>query len=268
MYALNEKAVLFLPPDTVEASALKQIENTSSLGFIFKHVAVMPDCHFGKGATVGTVLATKGAIIPAAVGVDIGCGMVAVKTPLRREDIKDPAGIRAGFERRIPMSAGKNNRAITDTAAVRIRELENGAGRDYDAIDQNWRLALGTLGGGNHFIELATDESGAVWATLHSGSRGIGNKIGSLYIRKAQDLAKKNRVALPDRDLAFLNEGTQEFDDYVRDLQWAQHFAKLNRDEMMDRVLAVLGHPEELLRINCHHNFSQPEVHFGRTVWV
>src|SRR5438309_11630432 len=124
MYRLSEKAVLFLPPETVEAEALAQIRNTASMGFVFKHVAVMPDCHYGKGATVGTVLATKGAIIPAAVGVDIGCGMIAVKTPLRRTDIKDPAGIRTGIERRVPMSAGKNNRTITGSAAPRITELE------------------------------------------------------------------------------------------------------------------------------------------------
>src|SRR5687768_2119844 len=175
MYRLNEKAVLFAPPETIEPEALKQIENTASMPFIFKHVAVMPDCHYGKGATVGTVLATKGSIIPAAVGVDIGCGMIAVKTPLVRDDIKDPAAVRAGIERRVPMSAGRNNRTLTATAAARVAELEGLAQRDYSAIDSTWRMALGTLGGGNHFIELATDESDVVWATLHSGSRGIGN---------------------------------------------------------------------------------------------
>jgi tRNA-splicing ligase RtcB len=278
MYRLNDKAVLFAPPQSVEPEALKQIENTASMPFIFKHVAVMPDCHYGKGATVGTVVATKGSIIPAAVGVDIGCGMIAVKTPLQRDEVKDPAAIRAGIERRIPMSAGKNNRALTDTARGRVNELERLAKRDYNGIDPNWQLALGTLGGGNHFIELATDEGNAVWATLHSGSRGIGNKIGNLYIRKAQELAKARRLALPDRDLAYLDEGTREFDDYVRDLQWAQQFAKLNRDEMMDRVMIELSrsvygdsaHMAELevQRINCHHNFTQLEEHFGQRVWV
>jgi tRNA-splicing ligase RtcB len=278
MFRLNDKAVLFAPPQSIEPGALKQIENTASMPFIFKHVAVMPDCHYGKGATVGTVLATKGAIIPAAVGVDIGCGMVAVRTPLTRGDIKDPPAIRAGIERRIPMSAGRNNRTLTETARARVEELEQLAKRDYNAIDGNWKMALGTLGGGNHFIELATDEAGSVWATLHSGSRGIGNKIGNLYIRRAQDLARRNRVALPDRDLAYLEEGTKEFDDYVRDLQWAQQFARLNRDEMMDRVMLELSRTVyddnahmaalEVQRINCHHNFSQPEVHFGQKVWV
>ena len=278
MFWLNEKAVLFAPPESIEPEALKQVEDTASMRFIFKHVAVMPDCHYGKGATVGTVLATQGAIIPAAVGVDIGCGMIAVKTPLRRDDIHDPAAIRTGIERRIPMSAGRNNRSLGDSAAVRVKELESLSRRDYSTIDANWRLALGTLGGGNHFIELATDEADIVWATLHSGSRGIGNKIGNLYIRKAQEIAKANRTALPDRDLAFLTEGTQAFNDYVRDLHWAQHFAKLNRDEMMDRVMVELSqqlygdsaHTAELevQRINCHHNFAQQEEHFGRRVWI
>jgi len=278
MYRLNDKAVLFAPPHTIDTEALKQIENTASMPFIFKHVAVMPDCHFGKGATVGTVLATKGSIIPAAVGVDIGCGMIAVRTSLNRDDITHPAAIRADIEHRIPMSAGRNNRTITASAAARIGELETLATRDYNAIDPNWTHALGTLGGGNHFIEIATDESNAVWATLHSGSRGVGNKIGNLHIRRAQAIAKHNRVALPDRDLAFLTEGTREFDEYIRDVRWAQNFARLSRDEMMDRVLIVLSqavygdraHLRELevQRINCHHNFTQLEEHFGERIWV
>ena len=278
MFRLNEKAVLFAPPESIEPEALTQIRNTASMPFIYKHVAVMPDCHYGKGATVGTVLATKGSIIPAAVGVDIGCGMIAVRTPLRREDVKEPAAIRAGIERRIPMSAGKNNRSVSESAGRRVKELERVAERDYSAIDPDWRLALGTLGGGNHFIELATDEADTVWVTLHSGSRGIGNKIGNMHIRRAQTIAKSNRVALPDRDLAFLTEGTKEFDEYIRDVLWAQNFARLSRDEMMDRVLLELSrsvfgdadHVAELdvQRINCHHNFTQLEEHFGEQIWV
>jgi tRNA-splicing ligase RtcB len=278
VYQLADKAVLFLPPATVEPEALKQIENTASMPFIYKHVAVMPDCHYGKGATVGTVLATKGAIIPAAVGVDIGCGMVAVKTPLKRDRIADPGDLRAGIERRIPMSAGRSNRKILPTAAPRIARLEQLAARDYAGIHSDWKLQLGTLGGGNHFIELATDEEDTVWATLHSGSRGVGNKIGNLHIKKAQQATAKKGVALPDRDLAFLDEGSPAFDDYIRDLRWAQEYARLNRDEMMDRVMMVLseaiyGTPDrtrdlELQRINCHHNFTQVEEHFGQQVWV
>ena len=278
MHRISEKAVLFARPEKVEAEALKQVENTASMPFIFKHVAVMPDVHYGKGATVGTVLPTKGSIIPAAVGVDIGCGMIAVKTPLKRDDIADPAAIRSGIERRIPMSAGHNNRSLSDSAAARVKELEAMAGRDYRAIDATWKLQLGTLGGGNHFIELAADESNTVWATLHSGSRGIGNKIGNMHIRRAQAIAKQKGVSLPDRDLAYLTEGTPEFDEYIRDLLWAQNFARLNRDEMIDRVMLELSrcvygdsaHVKDLevQRINCHHNFTQLEEHFGERVWV
>jgi tRNA-splicing ligase RtcB len=182
MQRVGEKAVVFLPWESIEAGAQRQILNTASMPFVFKHVAVMPDCHYGKGATVGTVLATKGAVIPAAVGVDIGCGMIAVLTPLRRDDFKQPHSIRSGIERRVPMSAGKNNTKITSTAAGRIATLEKLATDTKatpDQYDKNWRLALGTLGGGNHFIELAEDTEGGVWLTLHSGSRGVGNRIGN-----------------------------------------------------------------------------------------
>src|SRR5687767_4162184 len=157
--------------------------------FIYKHVAVMPDCHYGKGATVGTVLATKGAVIPAAVGVDIGCGMIAVKTTLEAGDLdgKLPA-IRAGIERRIPMSAGKANKKITETARARIKALEDQPANLslYDQLSPSWREQLGTLGGGNHFIEVCLDTDRNVWVTVHSGSRGIGNRIGGRYISKAQ----------------------------------------------------------------------------------
>jgi tRNA-splicing ligase RtcB (3'-phosphate/5'-hydroxy nucleic acid ligase) len=281
MEQVSEKAVVFLPWNTIEAEAQQQILNTSTMPFVFKHVAVMPDCHYGKGATVGTVLPTDGAVIPAAVGVDIGCGMIAVRTPLVRSDIPDPAAIRAGIERRIPMSAGKNNARLTTTAAERVKALEQLARETQatpDQYDRNWKLALGTLGGGNHFIELAEDADGAVWLTLHSGSRGVGNKIGNHYIKVAQDLCKTMRVQLPDRDLAYLPEEHPAFAAYLRDLNWAQQFALHNRNEMMDRVLTEVsfavhgedGHQAdlELQRINSHHNFTQKEHHFGREVWV
>jgi tRNA-splicing ligase RtcB len=279
MYRVNDKAVVFLPWTSIEPEAQKQILNTASMPFVFKHVAVMPDCHYGKGATVGTVLATTGAVIPAAVGVDIGCGMIAVRTPLTRADIPNPAAMRAGIERRIPMSAGRNNAKITPTAAERIATLERLAadtGATPNQYDDRWRLALGTLGGGNHFIELAEDTGGAVWLTLHSGSRGVGNRIGNHYIKVAQDICRKRRVELPDRDLAYLEEGDPAFAAYLRDLNWAQQFALHNRNEMMDRVLAEVsqavhgghGHELELQRINSHHNFTQQERHFGRDVWV
>ena len=281
MKQVSERAVVFLPWESIEAEARQQILNTASMPFVFKHVAVMPDCHYGKGATVGTVLPTLGAIVPAAVGVDIGCGMIAVRTPLKRAHIPDPGVVRAGIERRIPMSAGKNNTKVTDTAAGRIEALETLAQRSKanpDQYDKNWRLALGTLGGGNHFIELAEDRDGTVWVTLHSGSRGVGNRIGNHYIKFAQDLCRKMSIHLPDRDLAYLPDDHPAFAAYMRDLNWAQQFAFHNRNEMMDRVLTELsfavygtdGHQAELdvQRINCHHNFTQLEHHFGRDVWV
>lgn len=202
MQRINDKAVVFLPWDTVEAEAKNQILNTATMPFVFRHIAVMPDCHYGRGATVGTVLPTKGAIIPAAVGVDIGCGMIAVRTPLSRADISNPAAIRAGIERRIPMSAGKNNAALTPSAAQRVATLVQFATETRatpDQYDKKWKLALGTLGGGNHFIELAEDLDGTVWVTLHSGSRGVGNKIGNHFIKVAQDLCKQSGITLPDR---------------------------------------------------------------------
>jgi tRNA-splicing ligase RtcB len=281
MQQVNDKAVVFLPWDSIEPAAQQQILNTASMPFVFKHVAVMPDCHYGKGATVGTVVATKGAIIPAAVGVDIGCGMIAVRTPLKRTDIREPAKLRTGIERRIPMSAGKNNQKLTASAAIRVNALQQLAQATKatpDQYDKNWKLALGTLGGGNHFIELAEDRDGDVWLTLHSGSRGVGNKIGMHYIRVAQDLCRKLQVQLPDRDLAYLPETHPAFHAYMRDLNWAQQFAFHNRNEMMDRVLAEVshavhgedGHESELevQRINSHHNFTQQEEHFGHPVWV
>jgi tRNA-splicing ligase RtcB (3'-phosphate/5'-hydroxy nucleic acid ligase) len=276
-----DKAVVFLPWDTIESGAQQQILNTASMPFVFKHVAVMPDCHYGKGATVGTVLPTRGAVIPAAVGVDIGCGMIAVRTPLKRNDLPDAARIRAGIERRIPMSAGKNNATLTGTAAARVRQLESLATAERvnpDQYDQRWRLALGTLGGGNHFIELAEDTAGFVWLTLHSGSRGVGNRIGNHFIKTAQDVCRNLGVHLPDRDLAYLPEDHPAFSAYLRALQWAQAFAFQNRNEMMDRVITEVSHAVygdgdhgpglELQRINCHHNFTQKEEHFGHEVWV
>src|SRR3954447_10388269 len=281
MQRVNEKTVVFLPWETIEVEAQQQILNTSSMPFVFHHIAVMPDCHYGKGATVGTVLPTRGAIIPAAVGVDIGCGMIAVRTPLTRSDVPNHAAVRARIERPIPMSAGRNNTRLTPSASTRVnalRQLAADTRATPDQYDRNWTMALGTLGGGNHFIELAEDASGAVWLTLHSGSRGVGNKIGNHYIKVAQDLCRKLNVNLPDRDLAYLPEDHPACTAYLRDLNWAQQFALHNRNEMMDRVLTevslnVYGDESrradlELQRINSHHNFTQQEQHFGETVWI
>jgi tRNA-splicing ligase RtcB (3'-phosphate/5'-hydroxy nucleic acid ligase) len=277
MPRVNDKIHTFLPWSEIEEGAQQQILNTSRLPILFKWVAVMPDCHYGKGTTVGTVMATQGAVVPAAVGVDIGCGMIALQTSLRRGDLQDLHAMREGIERRIPMSAGRNNRRILSTAEPRIAELEKTertTGANYSKFDDDSKRALGTLGGGNHFAEVCVDEDDGLWLTLHSGSRGVGNRIGNHYIRRAQEICKKQALDLPDRDLAYLSEGTEDFDNYIRDLHWAQLFARLNREEMMDRMLEELRTQVpargdlELSRINCHHNFTQVERHFGREVWV
>lgn len=274
------KIVTFIPLDQIEPEALEQIKNTASVPILFKHVAVMPDTHFGKGSTVGTVLATTGAVIPAAVGVDIGCGMIAVKTTLKSKSLEDKLGkIRTSIERSIPMSAGRFNATILDTAKPRIEELESTDGIETaNRLSKNWKEQLGTLGGGNHFIEICLDTEDFVWVTLHSGSRGVGNKIGNFYIEKAKDNMKRWFITLPDEDLAYLVENTADFDNYIRDLRWAQKFALLNREEMLDRVMMeisyyILGDKKrykelEENRINCHHNFTQIENHFHSNIWV
>ena len=279
METINDKIVTFLNPKTIEPAAKQQLENIAELPFVVKHVAVMPDCHLGKGATVGSVIATKGAIIPAAVGVDIRCGMIAVKTKFFAEDLPtNLEKVRTGIERRIPLGAGAFNRKITDTARKRVTQLKKEATQDYDSVDKRWTDALGSLGSGNHFIEISLDESDRVWVVLHSGSRGIGNKLAMKHIRIAQKLMDENSIELKDRDLAYLSENRGEFDKYINDLLWAQDFALLNREEMMDRVMTELsyvfytedGHQKEieLDRINCHHNFTQRENHFNEDVWI
>ena len=279
METINDKIVTFLNPKTIEPAAKQQLENIAELPFVFKHVAVMPDCHLGKGATVGSVIATKGAIIPAAVGVDIRCGMIAVKTKFFAEDLPNNLEkVRTGIERRIPLGAGAFNRKITDTARKRVTHLKKEATQDYDSVDKRWTDALGSLGSGNHFIEISLDESDRVWVVLHSGSRGIGNKLAMKHIRIAQKLMDENSIKLKDRDLAYLSENRGEFDKYINDLLWAQDFALLNREGMMDRVMTELsyvfytedGHQKEieLERINCHHNFTQRENHFNEDVWI
>ena len=225
------------------------------------------------------MLATKGSIIPAAVGVDIGCGMIAVRTPLTRDDIADPAAVRAGIERRIPMSAGNNNRSLSDSASRRVKELESLATRDYSAIDPNWRLQLGTLGGGNHFIELATDESNTVWATLHSGSRGIGNKIGNLHIRRAQAIAKAHGIALARQGPRVSHRGHRRVRRVRSRRAVGAEFraAESRRDDgprdaraepQLSTAMRLTWPQLEVQRINCHHNFTQLEEHFGERIWV
>ncbi len=262
----------------------RQAERTAILPFIDPHVALMPDAHLGKGATVGSVLPTKGAIIPAAVGVDIGCGMIAVRTPWSTDEVRGRgslAPLRGDIERSVPLSAGKYNKKLTQSAKRRVSELEAKADelgekvlRSVTATAPNWSLQLGSLGSGNHFIEVTADEQDRVWLFLHSGSRGVGNKIAQKHIAIAQQRVRDEDLELPDRDLAWLDEGTPEFDRYIAELRWAQHFALLNREEMMDRVAACLAahmradETPEVERINCHHNFTQRERHFGADLWV
>ncbi|WP_309081021.1 RtcB family protein [Zhihengliuella sp.] len=261
----------------LDAKTREQAETTSRLPFVFPHLALMPDAHLGKGATVGSVIPTLGAIIPAAVGVDIGCGMIAVKTGYRADQLPpERRPLREAIERAIPLSAGHYNRRVVDTARPRIDELTRlaaEAGFDPAGYAGNWELQLGSLGSGNHFIEVCLDEEDAVWLFLHSGSRGVGNKIAQRHIKVAQQIATKYWIRLEDPDLAYLAEGTDEFDTYIRELRWAQRFALLNREEMMDRVIRqfgewVGGEVDEVERINCHHNFTERENHFGKSVWV
>lgn len=264
-----------LEPDT-----LAQAEQTASMDFVYPHLALMPDAHLGKGATVGSVIPTDGAIIPAAVGVDIGCGMIAVRTQWRKDDVKGVmeyrplSELREGIERSVPLGAGHDNSVITPTAEWRIQSLQEAAYAallDPASYLSNWEYQLGTLGSGNHFIEVTVDEQNRVWLFLHSGSRGIGNKIAQHHIKVAQSECAGE--TLPNSDLAYLREDTDSFEHYLRELMWAQRFALLNREEMMDRCIVeftkyMRGSVDEMERINCHHNFTEVEEHYGRVLYV
>ena len=262
----------------LEDNTREQAVTASQMPFIHPHLALMPDAHLGKGATVGSVIPTLGAIIPAAVGVDIGCGMIAVKTSLYAGDLpSDRRPLREAIEAAVPLSAGKYNSEITREHTVeRVTMLEahaEEAGFDPGDYAGNWTLQLGTLGSGNHFIEVSLDEDDAVWLFLHSGSRGVGNKIAQHHIKVAQKLCEQWWIQLPDRDLAYLVEGTEEFWAYIRELRWAQKFALLNREEMMDRVATCFAEwtgvqHEPVEEINCHHNYTSKERHFGKDVWL
>lgn len=262
----------------LEESTRVQVQMTSEMPFIFPHVALMPDAHLGKGCAVGAVLPTLGAIMPAAVGVDIGCGMIAVRTQFRAQELPvERKPLREDIEAVVPVSAGKYNPGVTlEHTRTRIQELEQRADNakfDPATYAANWQLQLGTLGSGNHFIEVSLDEEDRVWLFLHSGSRGVGNKIAMHHIKVAQELCRKWWINLPDPDLAYLVEGTDEFWAYIRELRWAQHFALLNREEMMDRVVSsfeawVGADVVESERINCHHNYTVQEKHFGKHVWL
>lgn len=276
MQKLTERLVSWA--SLIDEKTIEQARTSSTMPFIHPHLALMPDAHLGLGATVGSVIPTLGAIMPAAVGVDIGCGMIAVRTQFHASDLdgRDLAELRQQIERAIPLSAGRDNRKIVVTAEPRVAELEALAAKaEFDPATYagHWRNQLGSLGSGNHFMEISLDENDDVWMFLHSGSRGVGNRIAQHHIKVAQRLAKQWWIELPHPDLAYLVEGTAEFTRYIRELRWAQHFALLNREEMMDRVANQLGRfldtpVEERERINCHHNFTESERHFGKQVWV
>jgi tRNA-splicing ligase RtcB len=262
----------------LEPNTRAQAQMTSDMPFIHPHLALMPDAHLGKGATVGSVIPTLGAIIPAAVGVDIGCGMIAVRTQYTADQLpEDRRPLREAIEAAVPLSAGKYNEDIArEHTLVRLGLLSESAQRagfDPAKYAENWSLQLGTLGSGNHFIEVSLDEHDRVWLFLHSGSRGVGNKIAQHHIKVAKQQCTARWISLPDPDLAYLVEGEDTFWTYIRELRWAQEFALQNRAEMMDRVVTCfedwIGY--RVVReqeVNCHHNYTEREHHFGRDVWL
>ncbi|HSI48557.1 MAG TPA: RtcB family protein [Ideonella sp.] len=271
----------------VEPEAHAQLSNAARLPIVFKHVAAMPDVHLGIGATVGSVIPTLKAIIPAAVGVDIGCGMMACKTTLRAEDLPDNLGpLRSAIEKAVPHGrspkgwrrdegAWENPPNLVDQAWAGLVDEFEALCEDHPRLkNTNNRKHLGTLGTGNHFIEVCLDEAGAVWFMLHSGSRGVGNAIGTHFIELAKKDAEVHQRNLPDQDLAYFEEGAQYFGDYVRAVGWAQKFAAKNREVMMANLIATVRHvitkPFEahVEAVNCHHNYVQQERHFGEDVFV
>jgi tRNA-splicing ligase RtcB len=272
----------------VEGEAQKQLLNVATLPFIFRHIAVMPDVHWGMGATVGSVIPTIGAIVPAAVGVDIGCGMVAQRLSLTASDLPDNLlAVRSAIEKAVPHGRSNNGQAgdigawgnppeqavqvWNDNLATGFSEIVE---RHPQIKTHNSLAHLCSLGTGNHFIEVCLDEQQSVWVMLHSGSRGVGNRIGSYFIQQAKKDMERWFIHLPDADLAYLPEGSDNFISYVKAVGWAQKFARLNRDLMMVRCIAAIstalgrsiGSAE--IAINCHHNYVTKENHFGQNIWV
>lgn len=268
----------------MDPMAADQLRNLTSLPFVGPWVAVMPDVHVGIGATVGSVVPTRGAIIPAAVGVDIGCGMAAVRTSLTAKDLPDSlAKLRSEIERAIPVGNGRGGDHGKLPDSVETHVARSGLFERLEAIKEKHRgiridkmaRQLGTLGGGNHFIEVCLDEAEHVWVMLHSGSRGTGNLIGTYFIQKAREELSRRVLGyhVPDRDLAFFIEGEPLFEDYVEAVSWAQEYARLNREAMMERVLMVMRKQLPKFKlgamaVNCHHNYVQRETHFGKSLFV
>lgn len=272
-----------------EEEARQQLINLSRLPFIHQWIAAMPDVHLGKGATIGSVVPTVNAIIPAAVGVDIGCGMMAVKTGILAEQLPDSLrDVRHAIERAVPHGRdmqrrrGGRDKGAWGELPDDVAQAWSGLAEPFSRLCEKYKLLkntnnahhLGTLGTGNHFIEVCLDESDAVWVMLHSGSRGVGNRIGTHFIELAQKEMQRWQIQLPDRDLAYLPEGSEYFADYVQAVEWAQHFARVNRDVMMARVLKTLSaalnldFQARLAAVNCHHNYVSREHHYGKDVLV
>jgi tRNA-splicing ligase RtcB len=268
--------------DDLEPHARQQLANVAQLPIVFGHVAAMPDVHAGIGATVGSVIPTRRAIIPAAVGVDIGCGMNAVRLSLRAEQLPDSlARVRAAIERAVPVGFDEHGEAgARREACSPLKRRLEAIVREHPKIakmqrdhERKWVRQMGSLGGGNHFIEICLDESAHVWVMLHSGSRGIGNCIGRYFIARAREAMLKRDVRLPDRDLAWLDEGSKDFGDYVEAVGWAQDYAFANRREMMHLILDALGRELPGFEatseaVNCHHNYVTRELHAGEQVYV
>ena len=270
------KPVLSWANHDLGSQETQMAKNMASLPFVFKHIALMPDVHLGKGALVGSVLATKDAIVPAAVGVDIGCGMSAVKTPFMADRLEGKLKkIRQDIEAAIPVGFNQNKEVDKPASKWQgwrdFQELHPGVQR----LEGKAMKQLGSLGGGNHFIEVCLDTDDQVWLMLHSGSRHIGNMLAQCHINSAKELAKLAGDRLPDPDLAYFVAQTPEFDAYWRDLQWAQNYARKNRDVMMARFMRIVEKhlaggklTKPLLQVNCHHNYAEKEVHFGEDVYV
>ncbi|MCB1877781.1 MAG: RtcB family protein [Chromatiales bacterium] len=269
--------------DEVEPEAIKQLTNISRLPIVHSHVAAMPDVHLGIGATVGSVIPTKSAIIPAAVGVDIGCGMNAVRLSLRAEDLPDNLRrIRSSIEKAVPVGfdlhkedpVKRSTITALNTGLRRIQQKHPALERMQEKkAYSTWVRQLGTLGGGNHFIEICLDESGSVWVMLHSGSRGIGSQIGRYFIGLAKKDMESQLGQLPDRDLAYFTEGAEHFEDYVEAVHWAQDYAMENRRQMMRLIVEALrgvlpSFEATAEAINCHHNYVARETHYGENVFV
>lgn len=276
------KAPVYIYTDEIESEAYKQLENLSRMPFIAPHVAAMPDVHCGIGATVGAVIPTEHAIIPAAVGVDIGCGMNAVRLSLHAGDLPDSLrAVRNAIETAIPLGFDAHNTPRANaqtlqrlkTGIDQIMQRHPAINKLLKNVEEKWTCQLGTLGGGNHFIELCLDEEQRVWVMLHSGSRGIGNAIGRYFIALAKNDMQQHLYNLPDKDLAYFSEGAQHFQDYVAAVHWAQDYAMQNRREMMRLILSAIKTtlPEFELTdeaINCHHNYVAIERHFGKTLFI